>query len=43
MKAYQCEEPVAYLTADQLEAWTEIRPRSKAGVRKLKKLIMAGG
>jgi hypothetical protein len=43
MKDYQHEDPVRYLTAAELQPWTEIRPRSREGIRKLKRLIIKGG
>ena len=43
MQDYQLKQPLVYLTASSLEPWTEIRPRLKAGIRRLKRLILSGG
>jgi hypothetical protein len=37
------KQPLYEVMAHQLEAWTEIRKRSRAGIDKLKELIKAGG
>ena len=43
MQSYRSQKSVIRLTVAELEAWTEIRPRARQGVKRLKRLITQGG